>query len=232
ERVRHPLAADRVLEPLVLARIPHGRVFPFADRWAFPTLIPFPRTFVWARCAMANAEAPRPRRLRRVLSVIALIIVVVLAAAIARARRFPRTTGTIEVAGIDGPIEILRGPYGVPHVIAKTARDAYFGLGFCEAQDRTLQLELFRRAASGRLAELIGEGGVGLDRFSHTIGFHKIAERQIANSSPRARELTVAFTDGINAGLRSLRATPPELALLGDEPAAWEPLDCMAVARL
>jgi penicillin amidase len=147
-------------------------------------------------------------------------------------RRYPLTSGTVSAKGIDGQLEILRGPYGVPHVLATTPRDAYFGLGFCEAQDRTFQLEVFRRAANGTLAEILGEGGIKLDRFNRTIGIQKVAEKQMANSAPEARVLAQAFVDGINAGLRSLRSKPPELHVLGIEPGEWSVTDTIALARI
>src|SRR5438105_1635631 len=92
------------------------------------------------------------RRLRRA-ALAAVALVAALACLVAwRVTRFPATSGTFAAEGLDAPIEVLRGPYGVPHILAATPRDAYFGLGFCEAQDRAFQLEMFRRAASGRLA--------------------------------------------------------------------------------
>jgi penicillin amidase len=177
-------------------------------------------------------DARRPARWRRRLLLLVALTALALAGAVFRLTRFPKTTGTVAVKGTDGPVEILRGPYGVPHVLATTPRDAYFGLGFCEAQDRTAQLELFRRAANGTLAELIGEGGLANDRFSRTVGMRRIADRQIENASPEARVLTQSFAEGINAGFRSLGALPPELAILGAQPAAWTPGDVMALARL
>ena len=48
----------------------------------------------------------------------------------------PQTTGVLRVAGLDAPIEILRDAYGIPHIYARSADDAYFALGFVHAQDR------------------------------------------------------------------------------------------------
>jgi penicillin amidase len=181
---------------------------------------------------MAQPQAGWRRRAKKIAGV-ALGLLVAAALAVAwRVTRFPVTTGTVAVQGIDGPIEILRGPYGVPHVFAKTARDAWFGLGFCEAQDRTFQLEVFRRAESGTLAEILGDGGLDLDQFTRTIGIRKIAERQVGNSSPEARVLSEGFVAGVNAGFHSLRATPPEFALLGIQPGDWTLLDVVAFGRL
>lgn len=172
------------------------------------------------------------KRIVRIFLVLALAVGALAGLAVWRVTRWPATSGTLASAGLDGPIEILRGPYGVPHVLAQSPRDAYFGLGFCEAQDRTVQLEIFRRAASGRLAEILGEGVLPMDRFARTVGIRRIAERQMANASPEAQALASAFCDGVNAGFRSLEWRPPELLLLGIEPEPWEPVDIVAIARL
>ncbi|MGH7293982.1 MAG: penicillin acylase family protein, partial [Polyangiaceae bacterium] len=172
------------------------------------------------------------RRLGRALALLVLVVFALGGAAVWRWTRFPATSGTLLGAGLERPIEILRGPYGVPHIIAANPRDAYWGLGFCEAQDRALQIEMFRRAASGRLAEVIGADMLPLDELARTVGFRRIAARQLENASPQALALTRSFTDGINAGLKSLKYKPPEFALLGIDPEPWTPLDCIAIARL
>ena len=48
----------------------------------------------------------------------------------------PSTNTTLEVAVIEQPVEVLRDEVGVPHIFAKSSRDAYFALGFVHAQDR------------------------------------------------------------------------------------------------
>ena len=46
------------------------------------------------------------------------------------------------VAGIEGPVDILRDAAAIPHISADSAADAYFALGFVHAQDRLGQLLL------------------------------------------------------------------------------------------
>ncbi len=93
-------------------------------------------------------------------------------------RPLPRTTGTLSVEGISAPIQIARDRWGVPHVRASSIDDAWFGEGFCHGQDRLWQLEVYRRVAAGRLAEIAGGGGVALDRFIRTLGMHRVARRR------------------------------------------------------
>jgi hypothetical protein len=49
-------------------------------------------------------------------------------------------------------VEILRDPWGIPHVFAAAESDGFFGLGYAAAEDRLLQMELIRRKAAGREA--------------------------------------------------------------------------------
>src|SRR5687767_6676336 len=50
-------------------------------------------------------------------------------------------------------VTIERDSFGIPSVTGETDRAAWFGVGYAAAQDRLFELELFRRAASARLAE-------------------------------------------------------------------------------
>jgi penicillin G amidase len=62
-------------------------------------------------------------------------------------------------AGFDQPgttespaagVTITRDAYGVPNVRAGNDRDLWTGVGYAMAQDRLVQLELFRRGTQGR----------------------------------------------------------------------------------
>ena len=73
------------------------------------------------------------------------------------------------MGGLDDPITITRDRFGIAHVEASTEAAAVFGQGFVQAHDRLFQLELFRRGASGRLAEVFGPRAVDADRFSRRL---------------------------------------------------------------
>ena len=57
-------------------------------------------------------------------------------------------------------VTITRDAYGVPSIRAGSDYDAWWGVGYAVAQDRLFQLEAFRRATSGRLAEVNGAGSL------------------------------------------------------------------------
>jgi penicillin G amidase len=68
--------------------------------------------------------------------------------------------GTIEFPDRLQPVEILRDRWGIAHIYAGTTRDLFFAQGFVAAQDRLWQMEMWRRAGEGRLAEILGPGAL------------------------------------------------------------------------
>src|SRR5262245_8401075 len=99
----------------------------------------------------------------------------------------PKTSGEVRVAGIAQPVEILRDAHGIPHIFAASIEDANFALGYVHAQDRLWQMEMNRRIAAGRLAELLGEGALDSDRFLRTLGVRRVAEANIAHYDAETR---------------------------------------------
>ena len=59
----------------------------------------------------------------------------------------PKTT-RIEAPGLERAVDVIRDDLGVPHVFAKSARDAYFAVGYLHAEDRLFQMDSSRRQAS------------------------------------------------------------------------------------
>ena len=63
--------------------------------------------------------------------------------------------GLVPAQGED--VEILRDPWGIPHVFADTDAGAFYGLGYATAEDRAFQMTYSLRIIQGRLAEVIGD---------------------------------------------------------------------------
>ena len=83
---------------------------------------------------------------------------------LALGRRLPIVDGTLAIAGTDGPITLRRDAHGVAYIEATTDADAFFGLGFAQAQDRGFQVELLVRVVHGTLAEVVGPDMLDVDR--------------------------------------------------------------------
>ena len=63
---------------------------------------------------------------------------------------------------------------------ASNDADAWFGLGFCHAQDRAFQLELVLVPGGGRCPSWSALARCPLDRLSRTLGFVRMARAQLA----------------------------------------------------
>ena len=145
---------------------------------------------------------------------------------------FPTVEGTESVHGTDDRIEIVRDRWGVPHVLASTAVDAFFGHGFVHAQDRLFQMEGARRTAAGRLSEIAGEATLPSDRLMRRVGLNRAARTDAERLAGPELELLSAYARGVNTSVRRLAALPPEFALFGDTFEPWIVEDTMLVGRL
>src|SRR5580698_10899301 len=63
---------------------------------------------------------------------------------------------TLLCPGLSQPVEIIKDRWGVSHIYAKNEGDLFFAQGYNVARDRLFQLELWRRQATGTVAEILG----------------------------------------------------------------------------
>jgi penicillin G amidase len=144
----------------------------------------------------------------------------------------PQIEGEITLAGLQAPVEILRDRYGVPHVYAASVADAYFALGFLHAQDRLWQMEMSRRIAAGRLAEILGAGALETDRFLRTLGVRRVAEANLRHFDAQSRRVMDAYAAGVNAFLASGPVLPLEFFLFSAKPEPWSAADSVAWVKM
>jgi penicillin amidase len=131
-------------------------------------------------------------------------------------------------------VTITRDAFGVPNVRAGSEDDAWFGAGYAVAQDRLVELELFRRSAEGTLAAVLGEGRLQSDIVARRDYYTKPELRKMLGKLPKAlRARFDSYADGVNAWLARVASDPAvkpqELALLGLEPAKWTAVDSAAI---
>lgn len=151
-------------------------------------------------------------------------------------------TETLSITGLGASVNAVRDKYGWMHIYARNVEDAMRVQGWLMARDRGFQLELARRSATGRLAEILGEadpGQVEDDITMRTIGLHRAAKAMYAalDANGEHKKLLDAFADGVsqwNKGYREGKLKPP-MELPGIPPSAftdWSPVDSLAMARL
>jgi len=88
--------------------------------------------------------------------IVALIEIIGAAIAVFLYSNKPDCSGEKELEGINRNTEILFDNYGIPHIYAENANDAYFAMGYIHASERLFQMEMMRRVASGHLSEILG----------------------------------------------------------------------------
>ena len=109
------------------------------------------------------------KSVRRIVNRVAVALVLVVIAALGAGwwwvrSSIPSLDAAWRLPGLRSPVEIVADGHGVPHVYARDVEDAWFTAGALHARDRLWQMELYRRAAYGRLAEVLGEPGLPIDR--------------------------------------------------------------------
>lgn len=148
-------------------------------------------------------------------------------------RPLPTVDADERLLGLHERVEVLRDKYGVPHIFATDQHDVFFAQGYVTAQDRLWQMDIYRRAATGRLAEVLGEPGLESDRFMRTLGLGRAAQLDLSVISGEARGLVEAYMEGVNKFLQQHGdSLPLEFTILGYRPEPWTLLDTLAIAKL
>lgn len=145
----------------------------------------------------------------------------------------PQLEGDRLVDTGSAPVVIARDAHGVPHIRAESLNDAYMAVGFLHAQDRLFQMESMRRAARGRMSELVGGMALSIDKRMRTFGLGKLADADIGRQPLPVRVALQAYTDGVNAFLKTRSgALPPEFLLLPGDVEPWKPADSLLWIKL
>ena len=122
---------------------------------------------------------------------------VVVATGIVR-QSWPQTNGEIQLNGLGGRVEVIRDARGVPHIYADSTDDLFRAQGFVAAQDRFFEMDFRRHVTAGRLAEMVGSGGLATDRVVRTMGWRATAEKELSLAAPATRQYLDAYADGVN----------------------------------
>jgi penicillin G amidase len=143
----------------------------------------------------------------------------------------PRSQQTASLPGLSASVDITYDADGVPRIRAGSEQDAAAALGFLHARDRMFQMELMRRAASGRLSEIAGPATLPIDRMMRTLGLRQHAVADLASLPPGTRTILEAYARGVNAWIDLKgRFAAPEFLVLG-APEPWEAQDSLLWAK-
>ena len=180
------------------------------------------------------------RRLLRVIVIsgiaLATLLVVVAGTGIFVVRHsFPSYDGTIELPGLDADVEVVRDTNGIPQIYADRPSDLFAAQGYVHAQDRFFEMDFRRHVTSGRLSELFGESALETDKFVRTLGWRRVAEKELGLLAPATRQYLDDYARGVNAYLdqhsgSGLSLEYAVLSLKGTEyrPEPWTAADSLA----
>jgi penicillin G amidase len=131
----------------------------------------------------------------------------------------------IQIKGLTDEVEVIRDQHGINHIYAKNEQDLFFAQGYLAAKDRLFQFELWRRQATGTLAEILGERELERDRGVRLFKFRGDKETELRRYHPRGVEIVDAFVAGINSYIEEARENqenlPIEFQMLKIVPEFW-----------
>jgi penicillin amidase len=134
---------------------------------------------------------------------------------------------TLQVAGLSEPVEIIRDRWGVNHIYARNESDLFFAQGYAAARDRTFQLEMWRRQATGTVAEMLGRRALKRDIGSRLHRFRGNLDVELNHYHARGKLIIESFVRGVNAYIaeteRDPSLLPIEFRMLGIKPGRWTP---------
>jgi len=141
----------------------------------------------------------------------------------------PEEDGSHIAPGLTASVEIDYDSHNIPKIYAQNRRDAYEALGYSTARDRLFQMDLSRRSASGRLAEVFGRFATNSDIRNRTMGFERVASAVVETLPSDQRDVLMAYSAGVNKAVNEMRMLPIEFTYFGYRPAPWRPEDCVLV---
>jgi penicillin amidase len=129
--------------------------------------------------------------------------------------------------GINQSVEVIRDPYGINHIYARNEKDLFFTQGYLAAKDRLFQFEVWRRQATGTVAEILGERELKRDIGTRLFKYRGDLEAEFNYYHENGSGIIRAFTDGVNAYIEEARqnpdSLPAEFRALGILPEKWTP---------
>ena len=134
---------------------------------------------------------------------------------------------TLSVEGLTESVEIVTDVWGIPHIYAQNQRDLFFAQGYYAAKDRLFQFEVWRRQATGTVAEILGPRELERDIGTRLFKFRGDMNLEMNHYHPDGVEIIQAYVDGVNAYIDYVWEYPDELPiefrLLDIEPKKWTP---------
>ncbi len=133
----------------------------------------------------------------------------------------------VAIDGLNSPVEVIRDQWGVNHIYAKNQQDLFFAQGYLAAKDRLFQFEMWRRQATGTLAEILGPKELKRDISARLFKYRGDLKEELNHYHPDGEAIITAYVQGVNAyieeALNDPKKLPIEFQTLGILPGKWTP---------
>ncbi|NPD68728.1 penicillin acylase family protein [Lichenicola cladoniae] len=130
------------------------------------------------------------------------------------------------------PVTIHWDRHQIPFIEAGSDSDLAVALGAVHAHLRLGQIETMRRIALGRVAEMIGPLGIGIDRSIRMMELGRAVPDMIAALPAATLQWAEGFLAGINHHLRHAAELPRDCSILAIRPEPWTLTELMTLMRL
>src|SRR5688572_11707087 len=134
---------------------------------------------------------------------------------------------TLSVPGLTQPVEVIRDRWGLNHIYAQNEADLFQAQGYLAAKDRLFQFEVWRRRATGTVAEILGPRELNRDIGTRLHMYRGDLDVELNHYHPRGKQIVEAYVRGVNAyvdeALRDPSSLPIEFKMLGITPGKWTP---------
>lgn len=148
-------------------------------------------------------------------------------------RPSPQYDGSVMLPGLTDSVTVYRDEKGMPHIYASCEHDLYMATGYIAAQERLWQMDLIRRSAAGRLAEIFGKSFIEADVFTRCLQIYETSKGMLGDENPAIVRCLQAYTDGVNAFISQAgRRLPLEFRLLSYNPEPWSNEDIVSIIGL
>ena len=141
-----------------------------------------------------------------------------------------QTSGTMKSKGVSQGIRVIRSDSGFPIIEADNEQDLMFAQGFVTAQDRLLQMMMYKFVFSGRLSEVVGEKAIEIDRYMRMMNFKRSVQSSYAMLDPEMKDALMQYAKGVNFFIAQGHK-PILMRIMGMPEEPWYPEDNLLVAK-
>jgi penicillin amidase len=141
--------------------------------------------------------------------------------------RDPEHNHQIQIQGLLDKVEVIRDEAGINHIYASNQQDLFMAQGYCAARDRLFQFEIWRRQATGTVAEILGPRELNRDIGTRLFKYRGDMKKEMQHYHPEGEAIINAYVEGVNAYIKEVRENPDLLPVtfkaLNIKPQAWTP---------